>query len=172
MNSNFQNSLRVVLRDEGGNDDDPDDPGGRTSRGIEQAEYNAFRKLSGLPTADVWKADDSEIMEIYRDSYWNPYCDGFPLGTDFLYFDCAVNAGPHEATLLLQRAVGVDDDGHIGVITKAAVDAANRDDLIRKFSDEKRAFYRALHKAKYIKGWLNRCDDVEGVALAMVAGAK
>ena len=38
----FNACVQLVLQDEGGNDDDPDDPGGRTSRGIEQSEWDAW----------------------------------------------------------------------------------------------------------------------------------
>lgn len=84
--SNFAPSLRAVLQDEGGNDDDPADHGGRTSRGITQREYDAWRSLNGNPSIDVWKASDAEISTIYHDEYWEPFCDGFPIGPDYLYF--------------------------------------------------------------------------------------
>jgi len=167
MKDNFTQSLRAVLRDEGGNDDDPDDPGGRTSRGITQSEYSKYRVKKNLKYRDVWKADDSEIEEIYHDKYWLPYCDDFPRGIDYAYFDAAVNTGTRQAALFLQRAAGVPDDGHIGPITKAVVGQAQAEPFIRKFSDFKRHFYRNLNKPKYLKGWLARVDRVETIALAM-----
>src|ERR1017187_9811784 len=111
--TNFPKSLAFVLKDEGGNDDDPADHGGRTSRGVIQREYTAWLSEQGLSDKDVWTATDAEIAEIYHDEYWSPYCDLFPTGIDYLYFDLAVNAGPHRAAILLQRALGVTDDGRI-----------------------------------------------------------
>lgn len=166
--SNFAASLAAVRKDEGGNDDDPADHGGRTSRGITQREYDAFRHLKGLAVADVWKASDAEIDAIYHDSYWMPWGDQFPVGTDYLYFDMAVNAGPHRAIALLQRALGVADDGHIGVVTLAALSKASPADLIAKYSIAKRNFYRSLGQPRFIKGWLNRVDHVQAVALTML----
>jgi hypothetical protein len=64
--ANFNRCLKLVLVSEGGNDDDPDDAGGRPSRGITQREYDAYRKThSGLPS-DVWKAPQSAIESDLR----------------------------------------------------------------------------------------------------------
>src|ERR1700690_305588 len=106
----FPKSLAFVLKDEGGNDDDPADHGGRTSRGITQREWTAWLAEKGLASSDVWAAPQSEIDTIYHDEYWQPYCDLFPSGTDYLFFDMAVNSGPHEATLILQRSLGLAAD--------------------------------------------------------------
>lgn len=166
--SNFSSSLKLVLQSEGGNDDDPADHGGRTSRGITQREYDAWCAEHNWPQGDVWKATQSAIESIYHDEYWNPYCDGFPVGIDYLYFDMAVNAGPARATKLLQQAVGVAADGRIGPITRLAISAANPVDLINSYSAAKAAFYRNLHQPRFLKGWLYRTSSVRAAALAMV----
>ena len=169
MQSNFQPSLAFVLKDEGGNDDDPADHGGRTSRGITQREYDAWRGEQALPTQDVWDAPQTEIDSIYYEEYWFPLCNAFPAGIDYLYFDMAVNAGPNRATILLQRALNVNDDGRIGPVTRQAIKAADATRLISSYSDAKRAFYTSLHQPKFIKGWLNRTAQVQATALAMLA---
>jgi len=166
---NFQASLHLVLQSEGGNDDDPADHGGRTSRGITQREFTAWLSEQGLPDKDVWTATDGEIKEIYHDEYWSPYCDLFPSGCDYLFFDMAVNSGPHEATLILQRSLGVAADGRIGPITReAAANCADEKGLIQKYTDQKRAFYYACHQPRFIKGWLNRCNDVQANATTLI----
>lgn len=170
MKDNFSASLKAVLKDEGGNDDDPADHGGRTSRGITQREYDAWRHLKAQPTRDVWTATDTEVSTIYHDEYWMPFCDDFPIGADYLYFDMAVNAGPHRAAIMLQRAVGVADDGRIGPITRLAVSKADPKKLIADYTNAKRAFYVSLHQPKYTKGWLNRCYNVRLIASAMIGG--
>ncbi len=167
--SNFQASLKLVLKSEGGNDDDPDDHGGRTSRGITQREYDAWCKENFKPRGDVWKAPQNFIDQIYKAEYWNPYCDDFPTGLDYLYFDMAVNAGPYRAAVLLQRVLGIIDDGRIGPITRNAVQRADSKTLVARYTEEKRAFYLALHQPKYIKGWLNRTTEVQGNATSMLA---
>jgi lysozyme family protein len=162
---NFQKSLAFVLKDEGGNDDDPSDHGGRTSRGITQKEYDAWCLENGKKQQDVFLAPQSEIDSIYHDEYWNPWCDGLPSGTDYLYFDMSVNAGPHEATVLLQRALGVTADGRIGPVTRTAIAVSDIHTLIDNYTAQKRAFYLSLHQPRFIKGWLNRCDNVAKNAL-------
>ena len=166
--SNFAASLAFVLKDEGGNDDDPHDHGGRTSRGITQREYDAWRTEKVLPNLDVWVAPQDDINEIYHDEYWEPECDGFPPGIDYLYFDMAVNAGPHRAAVLLQRALGVVDDGRIGPVTRQAIAAADQRQLINSYTDAKRAFYTSLHQQRFLKGWLNRCANVAANASTMI----
>ena len=52
----FPACIPLTLAWEGGNDDDPNDPGGRTSRGIIQREWDVWRQThAGLPS-DVWQA--------------------------------------------------------------------------------------------------------------------
>lgn len=166
--ANFQKSLAMVLKSEGGNDDDPSDHGGRTSRGITQKEYNAWLSEHGLGIKDVWTASDADVASIYHDEYWEPYCDAFPTGLDYLYFDMAVNAGPFRATIMLQRALGVTADGRIGPITRQAVKTADPRTLIATYSAAKRAFYLALHQPRFTRGWLNRTAEVEQIAVSML----
>lgn len=171
MKENFDKALAFVLKDEGGNDDDPADHGGRTSRGITQREYSAWLSEQGMPSEDVWQAPQVQIDTIYHEEYWLPYCDLFPSGTDYLYFDMAVNSGPHEATLILQRALGVAADGRLGPVSReAAANCKDEADLIAKYTYYKREFYNALHQPKFLKGWLKRCDDVQQNALTLIGG--
>jgi len=172
MEANWNYCLKAILLEEGGNDDDPHDPGGRTSRGIIQREYTAYRKRKGLPTQDVWKATDKEIDEIYEISYWNPWCPKLPSGVDLIYYNMCVNTGAAQATKLLQRCLHVNDDGHIGIVTMAAIESIHPDDiktLIHLFSERCLTFYRSLKGAKYyIKGWTSRTRTIEKKALALL----
>lgn len=167
--SNFQSSLRLVLQSEGGNDDDPSDHGGRTSRGITQREYSAWRKEKNLPEFDVWKAPQSDIDTIYHDEYWNPLCDSLPAGVDYAVFNNNVLDGPVRSTILLQEALGVTADGRVGPITRAAIKSADAKSLIARLSSASSAFYRSLHQPKFTKGWLNRVAAVQKNATAMIA---
>ena len=170
-NENFDVSLKYVLVDEGGNDDDPRDHGGRTSRGITQREYDAWCHLNGKVAGDVWKASQTEIGSIYRSQYWEPYCNSLPNGLDYCFFDISVNCGRSQAVKTFQKALGVPADGMMGQITLAAINKADRIDLIHKVSDERRYFYRHLGQfAIYGKGWLSRVDHCEKQALAISGG--
>lgn len=169
--SSFNQSLKFVLQSEGGNDDDPDDHGGRTSRGITQHEYDAWRRERNQPTLDVWQAPQSDIIAIYHDEYWEPNCDLLPVGADYMFFDMNVNAGPTHAAQLIQRALGVAADGRIGPITREAIRNADPAKLIQSFSNEKTVFYQSLHQPKFLRGWLNRVAFVQKNALQMVRTA-
>lgn len=168
--SNFDASLALVLKSEGGNDDDPEDHGGRTSRGITQREYDAWRLEHAQPKLDVWKAPQSDIAAIYHDEYWNPWCDLMPIGTDYVFFDMAVNAGPARAIKLGQVALGVAVDGRVGPVTRQAFRAAQADPLklLNAYTAAKRAFYIGLHQPRFTNGWLNRTAAVHAAALKMV----
>lgn len=166
----FPQCLKYVLLDEGGNDDDPADHGGRTSRGITQREYTAWLKEQGRPNQDVWHAPQTDVEKIYHDEYWLPISPTLPKGVDYLFFDLCVNGGPGRAAIMLQRALGVAADGRIGPLTRAAVAAADPQKLIVDFSNAKRQWYISLHQPRFIRGWLNRTANVQQRALALVGG--
>lgn len=171
--ANFKKCLKLVLASEGGNVDDPDDPGGRTSRGITQREYDSYRKThAGLPS-DVWKAPDDAVADIYKLSYWQPWSPQFPDGVDYIFFDISVLSGPVRAAKWLQGALGVPVDGHIGIVTLTALAQAKPKDVITTMTTLRAANYHDLvddnpKLAKYLKGWLSRTNRVQADALAMV----
>lgn len=166
--TNFQACLALVLQSEGGNDDDPNDHGGRTSRGITQDEYDAWRAEKGLPQLDVWQAPQTDVDTIYHDEYWGPICDLLPVGVDYIVFNNNVLDGPYRSAVLLQTALGVDADGRIGPITRQAIKQANAAKLIVNLSDASTAYYKSLHQPVFTQGWLNRVAFVEKNALAML----
>lgn len=170
MKESFNQALAFVLRSEGGNDDDPADHGGRTSRGITQREYTAWLTENNRPNGDVWKASAGEVSAIYYEEYWQPLCNTLPVGIDYLYFDMAVNAGPVRATILLQRSLGVTADGRIGPVTRQTITRANSQSLIAMYTAVKQDFYRSLHQPRFLKGWLNRCREVMVNANSMLKG--
>lgn len=165
---NFEQALKYVLIDEGGNDDDPQDHGGRTSRGITQREYEAWCRNNGKATGDVWKASQDDITSIYRTQYWNPYCDSLPSGVDYLFFDISVNAGRTRAVRQFQQALDVNVDGMIGQVTLDAIKNADPVQLIHDVSNVRRNWYRHLSQFKrYGKGWLSRVGHCENGAIAI-----
>ena len=103
------------------------------------------------------------VAPLYKAKYWDKvYGDKLPHGVDLCVFDCAVNSGVSRAAKLLQRAVGVDDDGVIGNMTLTACESISPDLIIQRFSEERLAFLQALPTfATFGKGWLRRVAEVE-----------
>ncbi|KAB2921643.1 MAG: hypothetical protein F9K25_20090 [Candidatus Contendobacter sp.] len=105
----FNRRIKIILKEEGGLSNHRRDPGGLTKFGISQRSY---------PNLDIASLTREQAIEIYHADYWNPIKgDDLPAGLDLLLLDTAVNMGVITAALLLQDALGVTLDGHIGPIT-------------------------------------------------------
>jgi lysozyme family protein len=173
--SSFDEAIRRLLSDEGGNDDDPVDRGGRTSRGVTQHDWDRWRKLHperNLPT-DVWKAPKEDIHLLYKTFYWDAmHCDQLPAGVDYAVFDYGVNSGIGRAPKVLQGILGVLADGHVGNETMGALARANPPSLINAICDERMIFVAAIvrnnpSQARFINGWRSRITRVRSVALQL-----
>lgn len=175
MRENFEAALAKVLVHEGGYVNHPADPGGATNRGVTQRVYDGFRKRRSLPTRSVRQISDVEVREIYRLQYWNAVRgDELPSGIDYVVFDGAVNSGPKQSVLWLQRALGVEADGHLGEATLQAVHAhRNHDELVAEICRRRMAFLKSLKPwPTFGKGWTARVSGVLKVGQAMATGRK
>jgi lysozyme family protein len=165
----FPAALANVLAHEGGRIDDPQDPGGRTNRGVTQRVYDDWRAASGLPKRDVWDMDPPETEAIYRQLYWHPIRgDDLPPGVDYAVFDFAVNSGVKRAARFLQNAAGVVADGVIGPQTLNAVRGIPPMLLIRAVCDARLDFLRHLETFdRFGRGWTARVKEVQAQAEAL-----
>jgi lysozyme family protein len=172
--SSWPSVLANILVSEGGNVDDPADPGGRTSRGIIQREWDAWRVTHrGLPL-DVWDAPQAEIDAIYERKYWLHRCvrgDMLPAGLDYSLSDYGVNSGVDRAGKVLRKLLGQDashcemTDGLLALIRTKDPEKA-----IRAVNTERRQFLERLivarpQLAKFRNGWMKRVDAVEKISL-------
>lgn len=175
--ANFARAYARTRKYEGGNDDDPRDPGGRTSRGITQREYSAWRARRGEPSRDVWSASEDEVAAIYREDYWTKgKCDALPAGVDFVTYDANVNSGLGKGARWLQQALNDNNipvlvDDAIGTQTVAgAIRAPDKTAIVRAETKRRSAFLHSLRTwSVFGKGWGRRVADVEvyGVQLAL-----
>lgn len=174
--TNQNGAVARVLAHEGGNVDDPQDPGGRTSRGVTQRVYDAWRKGRGQACLDVFRMAPAEARAIYIEQYWNRVRgDELPAGVDYAVFDAAVNSGPVQAVKWLQRALGgVRVDGVVGQVTLRAAQAhPDKARLIADMCARRMAFLRQLRTwRRFGGGWTRRVTEVERAALGLVAGRK
>jgi lysozyme family protein len=174
---NFSRAYSAVRAYEGGNVDDIHDPGGRTSRGVTQRVYDAYRKSTAMGPQDVYKASEDEIAAIYRDQYWTVVkADDLPSGVDLCVFDGSINSGPKQAAKWLQAGLvslgkTVTVDGIVGVATVEAAKAVDPVALIAAICERRMGFLKALKTwGRFGKGWTNRVVAIRKASLAL-AGA-
>ena len=157
-------ALLFVLRWEGGFVDHPDDPGGRTNRGVTQKVYDGWRARQGLSAQDVKLIADAEVHAIYASDYWlPPRCDVLDAPLDIVQFDTAVNMGVGRAVRFLQASAGCNVDGDFGAATERAVAGCDRGNVLAAYCQRREDFYRGLvaknpKLAVFLKGWMNRLD--------------
>lgn len=181
---NFAPSLACLNVSEGGKDDDPRDPGGRTAYGVTQARYNQYLRDKGRPRADVWGITVPEREEIWHTYYWVPCrCDDLPAGLDYVVFDGAANSGPAQSIKWLQRAINdvraktgdgpILVDGQMGTNTVAAVNAIDDIDAVIGFMQDRRlAMLRNLKTwPVYKNGWTTRVVQVRKLGQAVARGS-
>jgi lysozyme family protein len=168
--TNFGRAIDLILTNEGGYVDDPRDPGGATNHGITLATLAAFRGQA-VTKADVRALGLDEARAIYRRNYWSAIRAGdLPAGLDLAVFDCAVNSGPKRAVLLLQKALGVTEDGIIGAKTLQAAAACELAQTIERYDSLRLAFLAGLPTfPTFGKGWRTRVETIEREALLLAA---
>lgn len=180
MKKNYPKAYKIMRGYEGGNVDDPKDNGGRTSRGVTQRVYNAYRARKGKPAQDVYKAADAEVEEIFKNQYWDVCkCDELPGGIDLIAFNAAINSGPKRSYKLLQASLNrvanaqLRVEGTPGMITvQAAKDAPDHDAVVLEFGRKYQAFYRSLSDWKYFGvGWTKRNKNVTKIGNAWATGS-
>ena len=152
-------------REGGGLTDDPDDPGGITRFGISLRFLQSIQP--GATRQDILDMTWQRASSILEVEFWAKHnYEMMPPDVAIKLFDLAVNLGPRQAHILLQRACRagseqVEEDGVLGPKTRASVAMAQPHILIACLRCEAAAVYRILvakrpSLAKYLTGWLNR----------------
>jgi lysozyme family protein len=167
MTNNFKECLDLVLKSEGGWVNNPADPGGETNLGVTK---RVWEEYVGHPVKTMKDLTKDDVAPMYELKYWRPcYCEVLPRGLDFAVFSMGVNAGPGRSIKLLQQSIGCVPDGVIGPRTRELISSNNGANLIAKFSETRREYYRSLKTFPIFgKGWLARVDREEEEALQMI----
>lgn len=172
--ASWDDVLKIELKFEGGKDDDPIDPGGRTNQGIIQRVYDSWRKKKGLPRRDVFLMENSERDEIYFTNYGRLVrFDDLPPGVNLVVVDGAVNSGPAQSVKWLQRALGLAADGIMGDRTlEAVISHGDHDKLIADICAQRMRFLKALKTYYHFgAGWKSRVDQLRVIGQKWAMGS-
>ena len=185
MQINLPVSLKMLDISEGRYSNDAHDPGGPTNHGVIQTEYNAWRRAHGLPVQSVRFILDTEVVAIYKNQYWDRVqADALPSGIDYIVFDDAVNSGPREAIIAMQKTLNrmhnakLSVDGVLGLLTMEAIHEVDPAEFIKAYTVERMWFYRNIPGWRWFSfGWTHRIYGQTGDpgvyknALSLVAKA-
>jgi lysozyme family protein len=159
MTNKFECAINKILENEGGYVKDPRDNGGETKFGISKRSY---------PKLDIKNLTLEEAKTLYYRDFWasQMYEQINSYKVAEKVFDLAVNVGSNKAHIILQRAlraVGnpVKEDGILGKITLAAINASDEAVLLSALRSEAAGYYRNIvtknaSQNRFINGWLKR----------------
>jgi len=153
----FDAAFRTLLGHEGDYSDHWDDPGGKTRFGITEA----VAREAGY-RGDMRELPLDLAKRIYLERYWNPIsAEKLPLAVRYVVFDGAVNSGPTQSVIWLQRALGVKADGVIGPVTIGAAYTVNANTLRNRIIAQRLRFMTKLKNwPSFSAGWANRIADL------------
>lgn len=152
----FDEAFDRLMGHEGGYANHPDDPGGETMWGITKR----VARMHGY-AGDMRTLPMSTAKEIARKEYWDAVkADKLPEAVRFDVFDAAYNSSPEQATLWLQRAAGVDDDGKLGPMTLIAVNEKDPQAVAARFNGYRLDTLNDLKNWRsFSGGWAQRIAD-------------
>jgi lysozyme family protein len=160
----FDKAFDRVIGHEGGYQADSRDRGNWTSGIIGQGELNGTKfgiSAMSYPKLDIKNLTVEQAKAVYKRDFWDAFnMDKFPPAMQFQLFDATINHGWRRVVPMLQRAVGVTDDGIIGNRTVEAVKAMELNDLLMKFLAERIEYFTKISTFNtYAKGWMMRCAN-------------
>lgn len=143
---------------EGGEADNPADPGGFTWRGITLSNYRIWVNNQNATAAQLLAMSEDDILAFYGCNYWNTISGNqLPPAVGLSVCDFGINAGPWTSARILQGQVGAFVDGSIGPETLAAVALVDPGALIANLSNAQLASYQTdADWPTFGAGWTNR----------------
>ena len=162
MSMDFNTAFDRLISSEGGFTKDTRDSGnwtgGRVGAGILKGTKYGISAAS-YPDQDIERLTLDQAKRIYERDFWDFLDDAHPA-VRFQLFDAAVNHGHGNAIRMLQRAIGVADDGGWGQISQAALSAMDLNDVLMRFVGYRLKFWASLQSFDtYGRGWTVRGAD-------------
>lgn len=156
-------AIALIIGIEGPPSNDPDDPGGQTDFGCDQASWPDLLKrvpasiAAQLPLS-VKALTYATATLAYLYGHWLVQkCDQLPKPLALVTFDASVNQGQGWAPRGLQEALGVGVDGDIGTQTLAAAASCDVQTAVCELARLRDYRYHADSQfGEYGKGWLLR----------------
>lgn len=158
----FDDAFDLLIGNEGGYSNDPQDPGGETMWGVTARVARAWGYTGAM--RDLPKDTAKSICKAH---YWNPlHLDELaPSPVVFHILDANYNGG--HAVLWMQQAAGAKADGILGPATLAAVAACEPHSFIMRFTAARQGYLTACRSwAHDGAGWIHR------TSLNLIIGAR
>jgi len=176
--ANFDSAIALILKNEGGYQNHPNDKGN----------YNSRKQLVGTkygisaPVLEQWKGfpvqemdmrnlSQAEAKEIYKKNYWYGIKGNDIQDQDNaeIIFDHAVNAGVGGAGKLVQSTLNtlgknLAVDGAIGANTLHALNTVDPNRFFDKFKQFRIDYYSSISRGSnsvFAKGWIKRVLEFE-----------
>lgn len=168
MKDTYEQAITQVFLDEGGYTNDPHDSGGPTNWGITIYDARQYWK-SDATAEDVRDMPKQVAEDIYRRHYANIIrYDNLPPGVDYAVLDFAINSGIHKSVTILQRILGVAQDGVLGPVTLQWTVKNDPTFIINNIYIDRLAFLKSLDTWKdFGHGWFTRCTHGHVLALSL-----
>jgi len=158
-----------------GKDYDKHDLAGQTLYGITlQWEPALYHKIKQAIESGEKPKIESAILDAYNILYSDYQCGIFDSPLDLYYFDFKLNAGKHAVEGIQAGVNNIIDlynlkipklhvDGVLGNHTRKCVKQLSRyhKQLYFELQHQRHQFYLNNKQHRYIRGWCNRCDQVE-----------
>lgn len=129
----FQKLIEHILEYEGGYSNHPQDAGGETKFGITKKLYLSVRPNGNWDNFSINKAKD-----IYKDVFYHSYLNDLPPALQLIFLDTAVNHGQGKANRMIQSALGVVADGHVGEKTIQAMKTCDQQEVIMSVLEQRK----------------------------------
>jgi lysozyme family protein len=172
MKENWDACFDMVIKNEGGFVNHPQDPGGMTNLGVTRSAWQGY--LNRDVTEIEMRALTPEVVKpFYKAFYWDRIKgDSLPSGVDYAAYDLAVNSGPHKSAQYLQEIAGVNVDGMIGPKSLEAIQSCDAEQTADAICDMRLDFLKRLPTFNtFGKGWSRRVAEVKAKAISMANGA-
>ncbi|NIE55018.1 MULTISPECIES: glycosyl hydrolase 108 family protein [unclassified Burkholderia] len=173
----FEKVSKIVLFNEGGFVNDPDDSGGPTNKGIAWATWQAYAKedVGVEPTLDNLKSlTDDQAKTIYLKRYWEPrgFCGIKNEKTALNIYDWTITSG--KAIRKIQELLTSDYCVEISHNNQMSTDFVNKinsiddqEDVAQRIGAIRKQYYTSLaydkmgrpnKNYKFLDGWTKRVD--------------